>query len=167
VFGALLVVLGCTLVGIRNRLESQKRLQAEKDIQAFLIMLCRRLSFQVETLPVLLHSMKKETHVPAKDFLLCICDELSTGANCPMAWERAIRLYENRYGGPCQAFEIVASVGRRLGTTDVGGETERLTQATQTLAELIKGEGENLEKKQKTTVSLAFLTGISLALLCL
>lgn len=167
VLGALLIVVACGMFAIKKVQAGRDSMRAEKELQALFLQLSRQISFGLVPIPELIDELCQSRGMQGHAFLE-IVKELALDEGCyKTAWEKATEQYQREKGISDEVAEQLHLVGKELGTMDSQTEADRLKLAAKTLEEIIEQEEAEFKKREKTTISIGFLSGAFVVILFL
>lgn len=153
-------IVTSSVIGIYASLRLQRRVRMLEK----LILLSRELSVQIRyqalPIPVLLYNMSQREDFAELDFLYKTVEETGENGDFHICWEKYAA--EIPFLKTCDK-EIILSVGRNLGNSDIDGQTAMFEMTVNMLTEYLAEANEEYTRKGKMCRSVGALVGIGIA----
>lgn len=167
--GASLVILSCTLLGVRQSMKLSKRKELLLEIQKMVLLLLGEISYRKEALPEAMERVAGKTAEPFRGFL----EEVS-GTACQYEGERFVDIFRNtaeKYlkdsDMSSRQQENFMQLGEYLGYLDIAMQKNSTALYLEELKQEIRQMEKEMPAKKKMYQSLGFLGGIFLTILFL
>lgn len=168
-FGVVIVVLGCGMLGLIIAGNFAQRPQLLRQLQSGLQMLETEIIFASTPLPLALFKVGKRMDKPLQQLFLDTSSQLASnqGLTAGEAWNLCLEKHNRNLALDDAELSVLKSFGWCLGQSD---KEEQIKNLRLTIEQLRQEEGKaekNREKNQKLYTYLGFCFGITLAILLL